>query len=290
MTRGPSLTEVEEVDKTRNSVGAAVAFIAGILGIAVTFVLFLKGYRELIGIEMTAGRPDEALIVTYVIPLLADLIILGGVLWLVGGLGLATRSRWGWPAVVTASVVSLAASFFPMIPAMSRGAFPAYIYLFGPNLVFYFVLLAYVRPVDGRVLALSFFSGIASVLSFMNGVASIDKILVTGQAFYIPVQQLSWVAAVAWGVFTVGLILRKLWAHQVGLGAGLLATLAGAPLAVVSTLEAGRPSMFTPAPALALCLLVILLLPGLRGIAGGAPGEAAAASNRSEAGRETQAF
>lgn len=252
------------MDKTRNTVGALLAFVAGALGIVVAFVLFLKGYRELIGIELAAGRPDEALIVTYIIPLLTDLTIMGGVLWLVGGVGLARRCRWGWSAAVVGSVLSLAASFFPMIPAMSRGAFPAYIYVFGPNLVFYFILLTYVRPVDWKVLGLSFFGGIASVLSFMNGVASIDKILVTGRAFYIPSQQLCWVAAAAWGVFTVAVVLRKAWAHPVGLGAGLMAALAGAPLAVVSTLEAGRPSMFAPAPALALVLFGILLLPGTR--------------------------
>ncbi len=252
------------MDDTRRKVGAAIAVVAGVWGIVVTYLLFLGGYRDLIAVEAAAGRPDEAFIVTYVIPLLTDLTLIGGVLWLLGGLGFATKSKWGWPASVVGSVLSLASSFFPMIPAMSRGVFPAYIAVFGPNLVFYFALLLYVGRLDRRAFWLSFASGIAAVLAFMNGVASIDKILVTGQAFYIPVQQLSWVGAAAWGVFTVGLILRKSWATALGLGAGILSTLAGAPLAVMSTMEAGRPSMFTPAPALALGLLVLLTLPKMR--------------------------
>ncbi len=250
------------MNKIRFGTGALVSFLAGALGVVVTYFLFIHGYRELIAVEAAAGRPDEAFIVTYIIPLLTDLTVAGGMLWLLAGIGLAGKTRWGWPAAVVASVLSLSASFFPMIPAMSRGVFPAWGYVFLPNLVFYFVLLAWVRPIGWRVVALSFFSGIAGVLSFMNGVASIDKILVTGQVFYIPVQQLSWAAAVAWGVFTVGLILEKNWTRMVGLGAGLAATLAGAPLAVVSTVQAGRPSMFTPAPVLALILFVVLLLPG----------------------------
>ncbi len=250
--------------KTCNWAGALMALLAGALNVAVTFILFLDGYRELIGIENAAGRPDEAFIVTFIIPLLADLIIMGGVLWLVGGVGLAVKSRWGFTAAVAGSVLGLAASFFPMIPAVSRGAFPSYILLFGPNLVFYFALLGFVGRVDLKVLALSFFAGIACVLSFMNGVASIDKILVTGQAYYIPTQQLSWVGALGWGAFTVGLVLGRPWAYAVGLGSGFMATLAGLPLAIVSTLEAGRPSMFTPAPALAMILLVILLSPAVR--------------------------
>ncbi len=43
-----------------------------------------------------------------------------------------------------------------------------------------------------------------------------------------------------------------------------MAFFAGLPLAVMSTIEAGRPSMFSPAPALSFILLVILLLPAGR--------------------------
>jgi len=249
---------------TRYKVGALWAFAAGALNIAVTFALFIRGYRQLINIELAAGRPDEAFIVTFIIPLLTDLIILGGMLWLVGGVGLATGSSWAYGITVTAAVVSLAASFFPMIPAMSRGAFPSFVVLFGPDLLFYFVVLAYLGRTNPKFLWLSFFSGIACVLSFMNGVAGIDKILTTHNPAFIPSQQLNWVGAVAWGVFCVVVALRKAWAYPLGLGAGLVTGLAGLPLAVLSTLEAHRPSMFTPAPVLALALFAVLVIPGVR--------------------------
>ncbi|MEW6032101.1 MAG: hypothetical protein AB1645_04360 [Bacillota bacterium] len=248
----------------RYSAGALLAFLAGTVGVIVPYVLFIRGYHALINLELAAGRPDEAIIITYVMPLLTDLMILAGLLWLVAGLGFTRRASWAWPLAASASVLGLASSFFLMIPAMSRGAFPAHILVFGPNLIFFFTLLAWVNPIDRRALTLSFFTGIACVLSFMNGVASMDKIMVTGLAIYVPAQQLCWVAAVGWGVFTTGLLVRAGWVYPVGLGAGLLAALAGLPLAVTSTLEAGRPSMFSPAPVLSLILLAVILLPRTR--------------------------
>ncbi|MEJ2559872.1 MAG: hypothetical protein P8186_27385, partial [Anaerolineae bacterium] len=50
----------------------------------------------------------------------------------------------------------------------------------------------------------------------------------------------------------------------VGLGAGLMACLGGYPLAVISTMEEGRMSLFAPSPLLSTALIIVLLLPATR--------------------------
>jgi len=250
---------VQSTRRDVRAVAVAMCLVAGLMGTLGAFLLFVEGYRPLIEAELTAGRPDEAFIVTYLVPLLTDLAIAGGVLWLLAAYGFASAAGWAVSLAVVANVLSLLAGFFPMIPAMSRGVIPSYALLFVPNLIFYFVLLGYVRPTQRGVLVLSFLSGIAYVLCFMNGVASIDKIIVTHRPLFIPVQQMSWLSSAAWGLFTVALLLRRPWVRELGLGAGAAATISGFPLAVSTTLELGRFSMFSPAPLLSLALLVYLL-------------------------------
>lgn len=247
--------------KERSNIGAIVALTGALVGIAGVFAAFLLGYQPMIDMELAAGRPDEALIVQYVIPFLSDVGLVAGVLWAVAAYGFLTRQRWAWTTAVIANVLSLLTGFFGMIPAVSRGLFPTFLVVFLPNLITYLLLLAYVRSVDWTIVAISFFSGIAYVLSFMNGVATTDKIILTGRPLFIAVQRVNWVAAIGWAVFTVALLLRKAWAPRVGLGAALLTLVAGIPLAVVTTLSLGRFSLFSPAPMLSLALLILFLIP-----------------------------
>jgi uncharacterized membrane protein (UPF0136 family) len=247
--------------KERSKAGAFISLFGAIVGIVGVFAAFLLAYQPMIDAEMAAGRPDEAIIVRYVIPFLSDIGITAGVLWAVAAYGFFKGKNWAWTTAVIANVVSLLTGFFGMIPAASRGLFPMFIIVFAPNLLTYFLLLGYVRRVDAKIMALSLVSGITYVLAFMNGVAATDKIILSGRALLIAVQRLNWVAAAAWAVFTVGLLKRKRWTKPVGLGAGLMTVIAGAPLAAVSTINEGRFSMFSPAPLLGLLLLIVLLAP-----------------------------
>jgi hypothetical protein len=230
--------------KERSNIGAIVALTGALVGIVGVFAAFLLGYQPMIDMELAAGRPDEALIVQYVIPFLSDVGLVAGVLWAVAAYGFLTRQRWAWTTAVIANVLSLLTGFFGMIPAVSRGLFPTFLVVFLPNLITYLLLLAYVRSVDGAIIAISFFSGI-----------------LTGRPLVIAVQRVNWVAAIGWAVFTVALLLRKAWAPRVGLGAALLTLVAGIPLAVVTTLSLGRFSLFSPAPMLSLALLILFLIP-----------------------------
>nr|MBN1228382.1 hypothetical protein [Anaerolineae bacterium] len=248
--------------KQNNTLGAVLAIIGALLGIFGMFIIFTQWYEPMMAAEVAAGRPDEETIVKFIIPALNDFGIIAGVLWAVAAYGFLSKARWGWPVAVVANVLALQGSFFPMIPAASRGLPPMFGIVFVPNLILYVLLLWLVGRVNWKVLVFSLFSGMAFVLAFMNGVASTDRIIVIGTPLYVAVQRLNWIASIGWGVFTIWLILKPAeWVRVVGLAAGLLAVVAGTPLGMATTLSFGHFSMFFPAPMLSLVLIIILLLP-----------------------------
>jgi hypothetical protein len=230
--------------------------------------LFALIYNPMIKIELDAGRPDEAVVVRYVFPLLGWLAITAGVLWMLALYGFLIKGRWAWMLGLVASTLHLLTGFFPMIPAMSRGATPYTAAVFFPSLLLWIGLM-FVRPVDRRIAVLAFAGGLAYILSFMDGVATIDKIQLsvgksTLNGMYVMVQQINWWSTIAWAIFTFALLSRKAWAHVLGIGAGLLAIIGGYPLAAVNIIETGRFSMFAPSPLLSTVLVVLLLTPSLR--------------------------
>lgn len=250
--------------KTReNKIGFWLALVGALLGIFGMFITFTQWYEPMRAAELAAGRPDEEVIVRFIIPFLNDLGMIGGVLWALAAYGFYHARKWAWPLAVVANVLALQGSFFPMIPAASRGLPPMFGVMFVPNLIIYVLLLWFVGRVNWKVLVLSLLTGMAYVLSFMNGVASTDRIMVIpDNPLYVAVQRLNWVASVGWGVFTVGLILRPVeWVFLVGLGAGLLEVVVGTPLGLATTLSFGHFSMFFPAPILSLLLVIFLLTP-----------------------------
>jgi hypothetical protein len=290
--------------KQENKLGFILASIGALLGIFGTFILFTHWYDPMMVAEIEAGRPDEELIVMFIIPFLSDLGIIAGVLWAVAAYGFWSDTRWAWPVAVVASVLALQGSFFPMIPAASRDLPPAFGMIFVPSLIIYVVLLLVVGKVERKIFFFSLFAGIAFVLSFMNGVASTDRILVTFDAdnteqvsvsedvdseeqvavseeeegeeilvneeyhpLYVAVQRLNWLASIGWGVFTIWLIVKpREWVRVVGLAAGLLEVVVGIPLGLATMIEFGHFSMFFPAPVLSLILIVILMSPWGRGL------------------------
>ena len=73
--------------KERSKAGAFISLFGAIVGIVGVFAAFLLAYQPMIDAEMAAGRPDEAIIVRYVIPFLSDIGIMAGVLWTVAAYG-----------------------------------------------------------------------------------------------------------------------------------------------------------------------------------------------------------
>lgn len=261
--------EVRVKDNDNYRLGAILSAIGAIFGL-VAFWLFVIIYHPMIQTELDAGRPDEAFVVKYVFPALGYIAITSGVLWALAMYGFILKERWAWMLGVMAGTFTLLASFFPMIPAGSRDEVPVTAVVFTANLLLWVGLVFKVRSVDRRIGMLAFAGGLGWVLSFMDGVAVIDKMQVeedeTLNAMYVMLQEINWWAAIAWAVFIFALLGHQVWAHQVGLGAAMMASIGGFPLAIVSTVEEGRFSLFSPAPLLGATMLVILLRPNVRSL------------------------
>lgn len=246
----------------RRKLGLITALIGAALGLAGAFLLFTNWYEPMQAAELAAGRPDEQIIVKYIIPALSDFGILAGAIYAIGAYGFGTRQPWAWPLTVIANVVALQGSFFPMIPAASRGLPPAFGLVFLPNLILFFLLQQVVRRRPWSRTILCLFTGMAFVLSFMNGVASTDRIMVMGWPLYVAVQRLHWVASIGWGVATCGILLApEEWVRVVGMTAGVLEAVVGFPLGIATTINFGHFSMFFPAPVLSLLLCILLAIP-----------------------------
>lgn len=245
---------------SRNKIGLGLAVVGALLGLIGSFLIFTEWYQPMMAAEMAAGRPDEKIIVQYIIPALNDVAMIAGAIWVVAAFGFANNRKWAWPVSVTASVLALLGSFFPMIPAASRDLPPAFGLIFGPSLVIYVLLLWLVGQVSWKTLLFSLFSGIAFVLAFMNGIASTDRIMVSGAPLYVAVQRLNWVASIGWGLVTIAFVVKPAeWVRMVGLGAGVLEMVVGYPLGMATTLAFGHFSMFYPAPMLSTVLVLLLI-------------------------------
>ncbi len=245
----------------RDKVSAWSSLFVAVMNTLVAFYLFVSDWWLVFETEIAHGRPDEAEIVRWILPGLNDLIMIGGVIWLMAAYGFFTHAKWASSAGVIASVVSMVGAFFWMIPPASRGLFPSYLWIFLANMAGWAIMALHTRRLALWVAGISLLAGMTYVLTFMNGIASTDRIIVTGRAIYVAAQRLNWASAVAWGVAVIGMIHLKPWARLLGIGAGVLGFLAGAPLAYATMQASGTFSMFAPAPAMGLLLAILFALP-----------------------------
>lgn len=236
----------------------------GVLGVAGSFYLFLGNYQSLLAAWAALNRMSSVRMLTYLFPAFHALGVLSGTALLVAGYGLLTRRQWACLLAVSGTALGLVSSWMPIVWPLMIGEPVPYVGLFLPYLLLWLVLTAYVRAAGLRALVLTLLSGIAMVLATMSGTAALNKLLGGQGTIYIATQTVNWAAAAAWGVFTVAALYRKEWALPVGLMAGALAVMAGAPLAYFDSVATGELSMFTMGPVLSLLLLVTLLATGSR--------------------------
>ena len=210
-----------------------------------------------------AGIAEGISISKYVMPVVNDIGIIGGVFWAVAAYGFIYKEKWAWNTAILANVLSLL-SFFMLIPAMSRGISPKYAFVFVPNILAYFFLVAWVWKIDPMIIATSTLAGMAYVMAFMNGVAATDQMLSGGDVIFLVGQRLNWIGAIAWGSFVIALLNRKNWAIQLGLSAALVTLVAGIPLGGVTSIQSAKFSMFFLAPILSIILKLLFVLPKSR--------------------------
>ncbi len=244
-----------------HKLGGIVATFAGLMGIIGHFVIFLKWYFR--GMSAEAAEPGCEILLKWINPAMADLGIVGGVIFLVSAYGYFNKKNWAFLLSVIAIVLSLQGAWFINVPFMAAGLPPVYFTLFWPFLIIYFLLMIPVGKLTWSRTLVGFLAGMAWVFCLMNGIASLSRIITIGAPFFSLVQRMHWIAMLGWGVVTVSILMGpKEWTWVTGFTAGLLEVVVGVPLAIVTAQELGRFSLFSLAPICCLVLLVIMLWPG----------------------------
>jgi len=251
--------------KGNKKLGVALA-ILGILTGLLTFYLMADIYNPTIAGKIADGRPDEAVTVRIVFALLGWLGVSAGALWGAVLYGFAKKLGWAWFWGTVAATIQLLVGFFPIIPPSSIGMpFPT-IWVFFLAAILWFGMLL-IGGVNKKIIALTFFAGLAYVLTFMDGVGviayyqlSMEESFMNG--VFAMSQQVTWWGAAAWAIFIFAVLKRKEWAVPLGIFAALMSMLGGYPMGISNMIKLGRFSMFLPAPVISTVLLVIILLPG----------------------------
>jgi hypothetical protein len=252
----------ERIMKNKSLLGGILAIIAALMGISGHFVLFLTWYQ--IGMHTQSAEPGCEILLKYIHPAMADVGILGGVLFAVSAYGFFTKKQWAFPLSVIAIVLALLGSWFINVPYMAAGLPPVYFILFWPYLILYFLFMRGVGEISWSRTLLAMFTGMAYIFCWMNGVASTSRIVTIGAPIYVLVERLHWVAMVGWAVVTVGILLTpKEWMRVIGLTAGVTELAVGIPLAVVTAQQLGRFSLFALAPISCLALVTLFVWPNL---------------------------
>ena len=248
--------------KINYRLGGILTLIAALLGIVGHFVIFLNWYQT--GMHAEAAEPGCEILLKYLMPGLADVGMLGGVLFAVSSYGFFTKKNWAFTLSVIAMVLALLASWFINVPFMAADLPPVYFALFWPYLIIYFLLMIPVGRVSWSRTLLGLVTGIAYITCFMNGVSSTSRIITVGADIFFLVQRLHFIAMLGWGIVTAGILLRPMeWMRVVGLVSGGLELTVGIPLAFVTAQRLGRFSLFALAPIFSLILVVIFVWPGL---------------------------
>lgn len=260
--------------KNNHKLGALLAIIGVVAGILSLYFL-AETYNTVIHSHFNVGQWEESNTVRVVYAVLGWLGITAGALSTAVLWGFLHKESWAWFWGTVAATALLLAGFFPMIPAADSGLPTPTIWVFLLAAIMWFGMLL-IGDVNKKVIGLTFTAGLAYVLTFIDGVAPISKFQTTFQAaetfvensdtlwngIYIMSQQVNWWGAIAWAIFIFAAIQKRAWAVPVGIFAGSMSMIGGYPMGINHMLEAGRFSMFLPAPILSTILLVILCLPG----------------------------
>jgi hypothetical protein len=247
--------------KQNTKLGWIVTLVAGLMGIIGHFIIFLNWYVR--GMQAESAEPGCEILLKYIHPAMADLGIVGGVIFLVSAYGFFKKKGWAFLLSVIAIVLSLQGAWFINVPFMAAGLPPVYFALFWPFLVVYYLIMIPVGKLTWSRTLVGLLTGMAWVFCLMNGIASLSRIITIGAPFFSLVQRMHWIAMLGWGVVTVSILIgAKEWTWVIGLTAGLLEMIVGFPLAFVTAQELGRFSLFSLAPICCLILVAIWVWPG----------------------------
>ena len=247
------------MEKNRKA-GIILGTIGALMNIIGIFTIFMLWYER--AQSMEAAEPGCEMLLKYIMPGLSDVGILAGVFFALSAYGFIIRKKWAFPVSVIGTVLALQATWFINVPFMAAGEPPVYFTLFWPNLILYFLVMRLVGNRSWGHTILGMFTGMGFVLCFMNGIASWSRILTIGTELFVFVQRLNWISSIAWGIVTAGIMINpKDWMRVLGLAAAFLQVMVGTPLAIETTIELGRFSLFSIAPIISLVMFLVLLSP-----------------------------
>ena len=164
--------------KRNNRLGGILALIGAVIGMVGHYVLFFQYYVK--GMSAESAEPGCEILLKFLHPGLADLGILGAVLFLVSAYGFFTKKNWAFLVSVIGIVCALLASWFINVPFMAASLPPVYFSLFFPYLLIYFLLLRSVEKISWSRTLLGLGFGLAYIFCFMNGVSSTSRIITIG--------------------------------------------------------------------------------------------------------------
>ena len=267
-----------EETKIRSHKGAGMGIVGIIFGAAGIFLsyLFIFLYLADILAAETAAAQECRLTAPFFIPAFAAIGILGGMLWLVAGIGYLGKKEWAYSAGVIAVVITLFSSFWPNIPAMESGVVVPgpWFLIFFPNLVVYFILAG--KRGSGKKVVFGLVLGMGFILNFINGIAATTRMMnrlpdlalptpdYSPAFMYMLTMPTNMIASVLFGITTIGLFLakRKDLVRVAGLAGVFLAVSAGFPLALYSMFFSGSSfgfSMFIMGPVVSLLAGLVII-------------------------------
>jgi hypothetical protein len=270
--------------ETKTRKGGFIGVVSLILGAGGVFLSYLFIFLHLDNIVFaeTAAATECRLVSPFFIPLFSVIGILGGMLWLVAGVGFFGKKEWAYSVGVIAVVIALFASMWPNIPAMeSRAAVPGpWFLIFFPNLLVYFLLVGRKGHASGKKALVGLVVGMAFILNFINGIAAttrmsnrlpgmvlLDYGLMTDYSrawIYMLTMPTNMIASVLFGYTAIGLFIskRKNLVRITGLAGVFLAISAGFPLALYSMFIESASfsfSMFILGPVVSLVVGIFIL-------------------------------
>ncbi|MHA1562772.1 MAG: hypothetical protein ACTSPA_11665, partial [Promethearchaeota archaeon] len=108
--------------KINYKLGAWFALIGSVLGIALNYSFFTEIYKPLLAAQEIICGAGCVMIIKFMLPVFTDVGIIAGILYLIAAIGLFKKEKWGYILAVTANVLALWTSFWPMIPVMDAMA------------------------------------------------------------------------------------------------------------------------------------------------------------------------
>jgi len=246
---------------TKDKVGGLVALIGASLG-GISFILFLARYQPLIMGNKGAKNMAGATMLTGLYPAMNDIAMASGVAFLVACFGFFTKKRWAWTMAIIAATCGLLSSWLGMVWPLMIQQPVTYLAIFIPEFLIWLTLVLYVRRTDTKLVIVSVIAGIAFVLNFMNGTAALNKMIGMKAPLFLGTQQLNWLSAIAFGIFTVAILYRKDWAVPIGLGGSVMGLIAGIPLAYLNTMQTKEFSLFWIGVIVSAFMLIALLIHG----------------------------